>query len=186
MFYRRHRASVAYVLATTWLFGSLCLSMACGAGHSTGANEATARGTPLSGEPGRVTAIPTSQEPLVFDDERVVEVLSPRLAQAANAHGRGRPAVTPLRVGGLATGQEQAFDVFLSGERCYLALAVAGLDSQDLDLFLFDAEGAEIARDVTLGSTASLEICTDRSRNYRLVVKMYEGSGAYALRVFAS
>ena len=135
-----------------------------------------------------------SAAPGVIDDDAAI---APRLAKArpllearlVGAHrrlGRGRPAVASAVLGELGPGGQQAFVAPLRRGRCYIAIAVASSDDQELDLALLDADGLDVSRDTGPGSAAAVEVCPTADATYRLVVRMYGGSSAYALQLYGS
>jgi hypothetical protein len=56
---------------------------------------------------------------------------------------------------------------------------------RDVDLLLFDASGAEVARDLEDNAEPSLEICPDEAGTYTLEASAYEGAGAIGALVLA-
>ena len=146
--------------------------------------------------PTQARRVPSADDPLL----RVVEHPSPRApagAQSADelaqrllsAHrelGRGRPPVTDPVRGQLGTGQEQGFTVRLSAGLCYSVIAVSLMDGGELDLLLFDRRGDPIAQDLRPRGAAAVDVCPTDSSAYRIVVRMFRGSGAFALQLFGS
>lgn len=112
--------------------------------------------------------------------------LEGRLREAHGRLGHGRPPATGVALGELGPGGAQAFVAQLRGGWCYVAIAVAATEGQELDLLLLDAEGLEVSRDASPGSQAGIEVCPVADAAYRLVVRMYGGSSAYALQVYGS
>ena len=75
---------------------------------------------------------------------------------------------------------------YLVGGRCYSIAAVGDSKVVDLDLRLFapSRDATLLASDVSRGRDAVVKICPQRSGQYLLDVRMYQGSGNYALRSF--
>lgn len=94
--------------------------------------------------------------------------------------------MTHLVRGALGPGQEQAFEVTLHGSSCYTMLAVAESTDQEVDLHLLDGRGGELAQDRTMGHQAAIEHCPPRDGAFRIVVRMYRGSGRFGLQLFGS
>lgn len=66
---------------------------------------------------------------------------------------------------------------------CWALAAVSGEGAADIDLFLYDASGAEVARDIGTESDPVVELCPTQLATYAAEVNMYEGAGPYALVV---
>jgi hypothetical protein len=103
---------------------------------------------------------------------------------------------TALRARGLSPVSEPAVrtlvergagraDLPVEAGRCYVTLARGGQGVEDLDLFLFDDEGVEVARDLSRGAEASIEHCAAETATYVAEVRAYRGSGAVGLASFA-
>ncbi len=67
----------------------------------------------------------------------------------------------------------------LSADKCHIFGAVGGPDVSDLDLFLYDRQGNEVARDEALNATPVLQVCPQQSETFRLDVAMRGGNGPY-------
>jgi hypothetical protein len=104
---------------------------------------------------------------------------------------------TALRARGLAPAIEPRIEVLpergsaraelpVEQGRCYVATARGGAGVEDLDLFLFDANGVEVARDLRRGAEATVEHCARDVGGYRLEVRAYHGSGAVGLAAFVA
>ncbi|GAB4204342.1 MAG: hypothetical protein OHK0013_19180 [Sandaracinaceae bacterium] len=124
------------------------------------------------------------------------ELLAPRVPfrDVEEALARGR---TALRARGLAPVLEPRIDVLpergsaradLEVElgRCYVAIARGGEGVEDLDLFLFDDAGVEVARDLRRGAEATVEHCAQGSGRYRIEVRAYRGRGAVGIAAFVA
>lgn len=92
----------------------------------------------------------------------------------------GEPTIERLSDRGTAR-----MNVQLSSERCYVAIARGGQGIEDLDLYLFDGNGAEVGRELSHGAEASIEHCPSESAPYVLLARAYRGSGAVGLGAFA-
>lgn len=112
--------------------------------------------------------------------------LRERMARAHERMGRSRPASTSLVWGQLGTGQTQAFNATLTQGVCYTVIAAAATADQELDLVLYDHDGEEVERVRSTEWAVALELCPPEQSLYRIVVRMYSGSGSFALQVFGS
>lgn len=73
--------------------------------------------------------------------------------------------------------------VRLEQGRCYVAVGRSGEGLPDIDLFLFDAAGVEVARDLAADAEPSIEHCPDRDARYTVELRAYEGAGAVGVMV---
>jgi hypothetical protein len=67
----------------------------------------------------------------------------------------------------------------LTADKCHIFGAVGGPDVADLDLFLYDRQGNEVAADEALAATAVVQVCPQQNETFRLDVAMRGGSGPY-------
>ncbi len=114
---------------------------------------------------------------------RDVEQALTRSRTALRARGLspvGEPDVRTLFERGAARA-----DLPVEEGRCYVSVARGGAGVDDLDLFLFDADGVEVARDLSRGAEASIEHCAHETATYVVEVRAYRGSGAVGLASFA-
>lgn len=118
--------------------------------------------------------------------EALLERLAQRMERAHSRLGRGRPAVTDLVWSQLGAGQTQGFTLELSRGSCYTVIAACATEDQEVDLILNDRRGEELERRLPNGSATALEVCPATGGAFRLLVRMYSGSGAFALQVFGS
>jgi hypothetical protein len=100
--------------------------------------------------------------------------------------GHARPAVTQMVTGDLGTGQTQGFDTELERGACYTFIVACATDDQRVDLTLYDESAGEVAQSLATRSTTAVDVCPPARGRYRVVVRMYAGSGPFALRVFGS
>jgi len=63
---------------------------------------------------------------------------------------------------GVAEGETVRRSVHFDTEHCYLVLARGGEGLRDVDLFLFDARGADVARDIGQDVSPTLDHCPER------------------------
>jgi hypothetical protein len=146
--------------------------------------------------PGQARRVPTdNDQPLPVaetdssgapDGGGLMDELGLRLVSAHRELGRGRPPVTDVVRGQLGTGQEQGLTVRLSGGLCYSVIAVSRNDGVELDLLLFDRRGDPVAQDLRPRGAAAVDVCPSDSSAYRIVVRMFRGSGSFALQLFGS
>jgi hypothetical protein len=124
----------------------------------------------------------------IFDD-----VLAPRVpfeqieehfAQARGAlRARGfQPSGEPTlrRVG---EGGTLRVPVTLQAERCYVVVGRSD-GVRDIDLFLFDTSGAEVARDLAADAEPTLEHCPAAAGRYTVELRAFEGAGAVGVLLF--
>ncbi len=98
--------------------------------------------------------------------------------------GRGFTLVEGPQAGGLAEGESMRGVLPLTADDCYVARARGGIGVKDVDLFLFDAAGTEIARDVSGGAGAGLEHCPAVPGKHILEVRVFEGAGVVGWELF--
>lgn len=68
---------------------------------------------------------------------------------------------------------------------CTVLLGTASPGLRELDLHVFDADGAEVAGDDLTGPHAALRYCPTQSGTYYLVARSRTGNGLFAARRFA-
>lgn len=73
--------------------------------------------------------------------------------------------------------------VTLEAGRCYVATGRSGAGIRDIDLFLFDEAGVEVARDLGVDVEPSLEHCPEEGARYVVELRVFEGAGAVGLMV---
>jgi hypothetical protein len=82
---------------------------------------------------------------------------------------------------------EQGTEVRSFGMRtgnCYVVLAAGSAALREIDLRIFDGDGAEVARDGEQGSLAVIRHCPAQNGTYYLAVRAAVGSGLFAVREF--
>jgi hypothetical protein len=67
----------------------------------------------------------------------------------------------------------------LTADKCHVFGAVGGPDVADVDLFLYDRQGNEVAADEALAASALIQVCPQQNETFRLDVAMRGGSGPY-------
>lgn len=67
---------------------------------------------------------------------------------------------------------------------CYVVAAVGSSALRELDLRIFDGDGAEVARDGEQGSIAVARFCPAQNGTYYVASRAAAGSGLYSTRVF--
>lgn len=91
--------------------------------------------------------------------------------------------------GELRQGEVESSPHMLLGTHCYSFVAVGSEGVEDLDVLLVDPAGAPVmhdedqSRDATIGLAQS--ICPIEPGMYRVRVRMFRGSGSYALKGFS-
>lgn len=139
------------------------------------------RGSPGSGEgfEGLFEGIRAPRVPF-----REVEEQLTRSRTALRA--RGMAPLAPGFFEHLSEGGVARLPLTLEGGRCYAAAARSGAGLRDVDLFLFDVGGAEVARDVGMDAEPILEHCPDQSGPFTLELRAFEGAGAAGVMVFSA
>jgi hypothetical protein len=122
-------------------------------------------------------------------------LLAPRVESAA-LEARLAVAREPLRargfvqqgattVGTLAEGEGLQRTEPLDVEHCYAVVAAASDGLADVDLFVYDAQGAEIARDIGQDAAPALEVCPLEGGPHTVEVRAFSGAGGVALAVLS-
>ena len=78
----------------------------------------------------------------------------------------------------LAEGQARRVPVRLEEGRCYVVAARSGDGVRDVDLFLYDEGGAEVARDLGADAEPRIEHCPRAAGRGTLELRVFEGAGA--------
>lgn len=98
---------------------------------------------------------------------------------------RGFAPVGPPLLERVTEGSVVRLPVPLEAGRCYVASARSGEGLPDIDLFLFDAAGVEVARDLAADAEPSIEYCPEAAGRHTFEVRAFEGAGAVGVLVFA-
>jgi hypothetical protein len=112
--------------------------------------------------------------------------LGARMRELWAQYGGGRGPANELVTGAGNTGDEADFQVDLHAGRCYTVIGVAEPSINDLDMFLFDPQGSQVAQDQATDNFPIVQACPQTSGTYRVQLKVYAGQGAYAFQVFGS
>lgn len=99
-----------------------------------------------------------------------------------------------LRERGMTLEGEPAFQRLVEGRswrvplamdegRCYVVVARGGEGVTDVDLYLYGARGAEVARDLGQDAAPRVEHCVQRATSATVEVQLFEGQGAVGLLV---
>ncbi len=106
------------------------------------------------------------------------------LARSRTAlRARGFEPLGPPHLEHVAEGATVREPVALEAGRCYVVTGRSGAGLRDIDLFLFDAAGVEVARDLGADVEPSLELCPEESERYLVELRVFEGAGAVGLMV---
>ena len=121
--------------------------------------------------------------------DRTSAPLSTAVYENARTHAtKAMRPTTELTRGTLDAGGTHDAPLVLIGTQCYVVVAAAEDSVGELDLVLFDPQGAPALRDADRGSRAVLgarhPICPMVPGTYRLQVRAQEGAGAFAFRVY--
>jgi hypothetical protein len=107
-----------------------------------------------------------------------------RLAQARTVlRERGLVPLGDPRLELVAEGEALREPMELEGQRCYVVVARGGGGVEDLDLYLYDPAGAEVARNLESDAEPSLTHCPEQSGRHLFEVRAFEGAGAVGLMV---
>lgn len=102
-----------------------------------------------------------------------------RLVQSRTAlRARGLTPLGEPHLERVAEGEVLRRPVQLDAERCYVVVVRGGTGLADVDLFLFDPGGTEVARDLESDAEPSLEHCPERAGRHIVEVRPFEGAGA--------
>ena len=96
----------------------------------------------------------------------------------AGLRERGLRPETEAVFATLAEGQARRAPLHLEAGRCYVVAARSGEGIIDVDLYLYDEGGAEVARDLGGDAAPRVEHCPSRSGRGTLEVRVFEGAGA--------
>ena len=120
-------------------------------------------------------------------------LLAPRIETAA-VEARLSRAREPLRargfvqqgtttLGTLAEGGVLRRSEVLALDHCYAVIAAASDGLSDVDLFVYDAQGAEIARDVGQDASPALQVCPLEAGAHTVEARAFSGAGAVGFAV---
>ncbi|MBI5490187.1 MAG: hypothetical protein HY905_22825 [Deltaproteobacteria bacterium] len=98
---------------------------------------------------------------------RHLETMGYRMDAAATLTGEARQMVIRTHM------------LDLGADKCHVFGAVGGPEVADLDLFLYDSDGNEVAADEALTATAVVQVCPQENGRFRLDVAMRRGFGPY-------
>ncbi len=122
-------------------------------------------------------------------------LLAPRLETAA-VEARLAVAREPLKargfvpqgattLGTLAEGEALQRTELLAVDHCYAVVAAASDGLTDVDLFVYDAHGAEVARDIGQDAAPALHVCPLEGGSHTVEVRAFSGAGGVALAVLS-
>ena len=114
------------------------------------------------------------------------DFVTQHMTMRAQQFAAGMAPVTPLQQGMLVTGATQDYNVPLQGGHCYTILGVGGAGVTDLDLYLFDMAGQQLAQDTATDNFPVFRHCVALPGVYRVQTKMYTGAGTYGVQVFGN
>ncbi len=85
----------------------------------------------------------------------------------------------------VAEGQGLRRPLSLEADRCYVVVARGGEGVEDLDLYLYDRRGAEVARDLGADARPRIEYCPRVAQQATLEVRAFQGGGAVGVMVLS-
>lgn len=105
-----------------------------------------------------------------------------QLTQARSLlRSRGLSPVENMHLVTLAESEGTRRSYELTSERCYFVVARAGEGVRDLDVYVFDEDGAEVERELDSRDSANLPFCPTEDGRHTIEVRIFEGSGAVGL-----
>lgn len=110
---------------------------------------------------------------------REVESLLSRSRGALRA--RGFQPMAPAAFDSLSQGGVFRRNVTMQTDHCYVVVARGSTGVNDLDVSLYDAEGAEVGRDLRGDAEPLLEYCPTSAGVYRVEARLFQGAGAVGL-----
>lgn len=106
------------------------------------------------------------------------------LARSRGAlRARGFMPLRPPVLERVAEGSVVRVPVELEAGRCYVAMG-RGDGVRDIDLFLFDAAGVEVDRDLAGDAEPSIEHCPQSGGRHTVELRAFEGAGAVGVSIF--
>ncbi len=122
-------------------------------------------------------------------------LLAPQVARDIIA-ARLTQAGEPLLARGLTPLDEASFHVLAEGgaarrtepltpDACYTVVAAATAELTDVDLFAYDSQGVEIARDIGHDATPALSLCPVEAGPHTFEARAFAGAGGLGLQVYA-
>jgi hypothetical protein len=100
--------------------------------------------------------------------------------------------VTPKNLGNAAAFNGKKIEMKDKGEVAYLLSFTAGkefeattdgLQNTDVHLFVYDASGAEVAKDVSSGPKCSVKVTPEKDGHYKFVIKNAGGANTVTFNV---
>lgn len=117
--------------------------------------------------------------------EPVKDYLVTRIGWLAAQKAPGLRALGPIQMGP-PTRDEESLDipVLLEAGRCYSLVGTSAATVEDADMYLFSPEDDRLADDKSDGRDMFLITCAKVTGPYRVELKLKDGKGDMALRVF--
>lgn len=123
---------------------------------------------------------------VIVPQVQVNDYIANRMRQIQQQYAQGRNPVSPLMRGTLQTSGAQDFSVNLQSGHCYTVIGVGDPSVTDLDMFLFDGTGTQVAQDQATDNFPIVQNCPSVPGNFRVQVKMYSGYGNFGLQIFGN
>jgi len=102
----------------------------------------------------------------------------------ADMQARGYESYGDISRGQLGENDTREFEIQLEGGKCYAIVAVGAGSVRNLDLILLGQNGQPVDRDVAEDSRPTVRVCAEESGQYRMQVKMTEGSGNFVYHAY--
>ena len=129
---------------------------------------------------------PTSPGPDVAPPGGGDDTLAARMSELHARFGQGRPPLSEMQRATLGTSETQDFNIELVRGGCYTIIGAGTPQVSDLDLFLFDPNGAQVAVDQETDNFPVISHCAAASGVFRVQAKVYAGSGEFAVQLFGA
>lgn len=133
---------------------------------------------------------PVAPTPPTTATGQPTDVLARNMQVHAQQLAPGMLPATPIFRGTLQEGQTQDFQAVLQPGKCFKILGVGATTVRDLDLYLFDPNNVALQQDTETDAYPVLglesAICPQTAGQFRVQVKMYQGTGDFAVQVFAT
>lgn len=133
-------------------------------------------------EPAEAASAPEERRAAEFRSERVAAALD---VADARVRTRGFTADSDEDFRGFLTERASTTDEApMRSGNCYVVLGAGTPALRELDLRIFDSDGAEVAHDANTGRVAAAQYCPAQSGMYYLAAQATAGAGLFAVRRF--
>src|SRR5688500_18717651 len=128
------------------------------------------------------------QQPM-YVQQQGGDYVATHMQQRAGQFASGMVSASPLHRGFLNHGQEADFQTQLQAGYCYRVIGVGDQTMSDLDLFIFDENGNQIAQDVATDNFPVLGlqdngVCPRWTGPFVIRARAYSGTGQFGLQLY--